>query len=74
MWRNLLFDTLYRLGRPIWDTPPPEELRDAIEGPNAIPPEHVLDVGCGTGTNVIYLAQHGPFPPSVPPANTKAWV
>lgn len=59
MWRHLLFDTLYRLGRPIWDTPPPEELRDAIEGPNAIPPGHALDAGCGTGTNVIYLAQHG---------------
>jgi hypothetical protein len=23
-WRHTLFDTQYRLGRPIWDTPPPE--------------------------------------------------
>jgi hypothetical protein len=59
MWRHLLFDTLYRLGRPVWDTPPPEKLRDAIEGPDALPPGHALDLGCGTGTNVMYLAQHG---------------
>ena len=59
MWRRLLFDTLYRLGRPVWDTPPPQELCDAIEGPNALPPGHALDVGCGTGTNAIYLANHG---------------
>jgi SAM-dependent methyltransferase len=59
MLRHLLFDTLYRLGRPIWDTPPPEELRGAIEGPDALPPGHALDVGCGTSPNVAYLAQHG---------------
>lgn len=59
MWRRLLIDTLYRLGRPPWDTPPPAELREAIEGPDALAPGHALDVGCGTGTNVIYLAQHG---------------
>jgi SAM-dependent methyltransferase len=59
MWRRLLFDTLYRLGRPVWDTPPPEELREAIEGPTAMPPGHALDVGCGSGANVIYLAQQG---------------
>lgn len=58
-WRHILFDVLYQLGRPIWDTPPPEQLREAIEGANALPPGHALDVGCGTGTNVIYLARHG---------------
>lgn len=58
-WRHLQFDILYRLGRPIWDTPPPEELRDAIEGDDALLPGHALDVGCGTGTNVRYLASHG---------------
>ncbi|RDH74708.1 class I SAM-dependent methyltransferase [Mycolicibacterium moriokaense] len=58
-WRHLLFDTLYRFGRPIWDTPVPDLLRDAIEGDHAMPPGHALDVGCGTGANVIYLAQHG---------------
>lgn len=59
MSRRLLFDALYRLGRPLWDTPPPEELRQAIEGVNALEPGRAVDIGCGTGTNVIYLAKHG---------------
>ena len=59
MSRRLLFDVLYRLGRQPWDTPPPDELRHAIEGPHALSPGHALDVGCGTGTNAIYLARHG---------------
>lgn len=59
IWRQVLFDTLYRLGRPIWETPPPEPLRDLIEGPDALAPGHALDVGCGSGINAIYLATHG---------------
>lgn len=59
MWRRLLIDTIYRLGKPPWDTPPPAELRDAVEGAGALPPGNALDVGCGTGANVIYLANHG---------------
>jgi len=58
-FRQMLFDVMYRLGRPIWDTPPPEQLRESIEGDDALPPGHALDVGCGTGTNVLYLASHG---------------
>ena len=59
MWRRVLFDVLFRLGRPIWDTPTPPEVRDAVEGPSALPPGRGLDVGCGTSPNVAYLAQHG---------------
>jgi hypothetical protein len=55
-WRHTTFDLQYRLGRPIWDTPPPEQLREAIEGEHRLPPGHALDVVCGTGTNVVYLA------------------
>ena len=58
-WRRLMADTMYRIGRPPWDTPPPEPLRELIEGPDALPPGAALDIGCGSGTNVIYLAQHG---------------
>ena len=59
MWRRLLIDTIYRIGKPPWETPPPAELMSAIEGPDALPRGHALDVGCGTGANVIYLATHG---------------
>jgi SAM-dependent methyltransferase len=50
----------YRNGRPPWDsgiTPP--ELVALVEGPGALTPGHALEVGCGTGTNAVYLARHG---------------
>jgi SAM-dependent methyltransferase len=42
---------------PPWDTgiPAPELVR-TIAG---LPPGRALDLGCGTGTNLLYLAQHG---------------
>jgi SAM-dependent methyltransferase len=59
IWRQILFDTLYRLGRPIWDVPVPEEIHTIAEGPKALPPGKALDLGCGTSGNVAYLASHG---------------
>lgn len=50
----------YRSGTPPWDwgiTPP--ELVDLVEGTDALPPGRALELGCGTGTNAVYLAQHG---------------
>ena len=59
-WRRLLYNGMYLLGAPPWDTSiPPAEVVAVIEGTNALPAGHALDLGCGTGTNVIYLAQHG---------------
>ncbi|WP_381791390.1 class I SAM-dependent methyltransferase [Streptomyces niveus] len=50
----------YREGRPPWDsgvTPP--ELVALTEGPDALAPARALELGCGTGTNAVYLARHG---------------
>ena len=56
MFRRLFFTLLY-LGKPRWDTGiSPPELLAFIE---SHPPGRALDLGCGTGTNVITLAQHG---------------
>lgn len=54
--RKLFFQIWY-FRKPPWDTnqTPPE--LDAFMQSN--PPGHALDLGCGTGTNVITLAQHG---------------
>jgi cyclopropane fatty-acyl-phospholipid synthase-like methyltransferase len=61
--RWLRFNRLYLQGKTPWDTNiSPPELREVIEGLNGIakmPPGTALDLGCGTGTNGIYLAQHG---------------
>ncbi|MFD0629748.1 class I SAM-dependent methyltransferase [Streptomyces sanglieri] len=56
--RRVLED-FYRDGKPPWDsgiTPP--ELVALIEGPGALMPGRALELGCGTGTNAVYLARH----------------
>ncbi len=59
MLRRLRFDLLYRFGQPRWDTGiTPPELRAYVED-EATPAGRALDLGCGTGTNVRYLARHG---------------
>ena len=57
MIRRLLFELSYLIRKTPWDTGiSPPELLEFIR--NA-PAGRALDLGCGTGTNVIALAQHG---------------
>lgn len=51
---------MYRFGFTPWDSGvPPPELKELIEGPDARSAGKALDLGCGTGTNAIYMNQHG---------------
>jgi SAM-dependent methyltransferase len=57
MLRKLYFNLLYLFSKPPWDTGiSPPELLDFIEKHQ---PGNAIDIGCGTGTNVITLAQAG---------------
>ena len=59
-WRRIMYNLMYRFSAPRWDTGiTPPEVVAIIEGTEAIPAGRALDLGCGTGTNVIYLAHHG---------------
>jgi len=53
------FRLMYLLGKTRWDSgiTPPEVVEAFEEG--EIPPGTALDLGCGTGTNAIFMAQHG---------------
>ena len=59
-WQRWLYDRAYRSGSARrWDTgvTPPEVVAE-IEGGRSTP-GRALDLGCGTGTNALYLARHG---------------
>ncbi len=56
-WR-IFYDLTYRISKPRWDTDvPPPELKALVENRNV--KGRALDLGCGTGTNAIYMAKHG---------------
>ena len=52
-----LYERAYRSGRNQWDTgvTPP----GVVEEVSAMGPGRALDLGCGTGTNVLWLARRG---------------
>lgn len=59
-WYRMLYNLMYRFGTPRWETnKTPPEVVAVIEGAAAVPAGHALDLGCGTGTTILYLARHG---------------
>jgi SAM-dependent methyltransferase len=56
---SLFWDLMYLFKKTPWDTGiTPPEIVSVIES-GKVPIGRALDLGCGTGTNAIYLAQHG---------------
>jgi SAM-dependent methyltransferase len=59
-WYRFVYGAAYRLGLTIWErTAPPSDLVELVEGSSPSAPGRALDLGCGTGTDSIYLAEHG---------------
>lgn len=52
------YEVGYRYFRMPWEGGPRAELVDLVES-GRIQPCRAIDLGCGTGSNAIYLAQHG---------------
>jgi SAM-dependent methyltransferase len=57
-WYGFVYRTAYLLGLTVWERRmPPPALVQLVEGGTA--PGRALDLGCGTGTDSIYLTEHG---------------
>lgn len=56
--RKGLYDWMYRNNRAPWDIGPRKELVEVVES-GRIQPCRAIDLGCGTASNAIFLAQRG---------------
>ncbi len=52
------YEIFYRYFHAPWDIGPRDELVRLVED-HSIQPGRAIDLGCGTGANAIFLAQHG---------------
>jgi len=56
------YDLLYRFRAP-WEGGPRSELVELVESgilsPESLPPGRAIDLGCGSGANAVFLAEHG---------------
>lgn len=59
-WYKAAYRLMYRVGfAKVWERAvPPGELVALVEGPDALPAGRALDLGCGIGTDTIYLTKH----------------
>lgn len=56
---SLAYRLMYRVGFSPWDTGEvPAELAALVDG-DGVPAGNALDLGCGTGTQAVYLAKRG---------------
>ncbi len=59
-WYQLVYWLIYRLGLIVWKRGrPPAELVALVQGPSPLSAGRALDLGCGTGTDTVYVATHG---------------
>ena len=59
MTENIEWNDRYRDGDLPWDTGRPSSELQRVVSQNAIRPCRALELGCGTGTNSVWLAQQG---------------
>jgi len=59
MTEHIDWNERYRDGNLPWDTGHPSAELQRVLSLSAIPPCRALDLGCGTGTNSVWLAQRG---------------
>jgi SAM-dependent methyltransferase len=56
------YDLMYRVGAP-WEGGPRDELVELVRSgrltPQTLPPGRAIDLGCGSGANALFLAEHG---------------
>lgn len=53
------YSILYRLGITPWEHEDAPEQLKTLSAEWATPARHALDIGCGTGADAVYLAEHG---------------